>query len=250
MKMLENKVSIITGGGSGIGKATAMLFAENGSKVVISDIDEDNGKKVVKEIKEKGGEAIFVKADVSKPEDSERTVNTAKNEFGKLDIAINNAGIGGDQELIGDYPIDSWQNVININLSGVFYGMKYQLPAMVENGSGSVVNVASILGKVGFETSSAYVAAKHGVIGLTKNAGLEYGGENVRINAVGPGFIKTPLLEENLDEETMNQLVGLHPVGRLGEPEEVAELLLWLASDKASFANGTYYPIDGGYLAR
>lgn len=250
MKTLENKVAIITGGGSGIGKSTALLFAENGAKVVVSDIAEEHGNAVVKEIVDKGGEAIFVKADTSKPEDSERTVNEAVKAFGKLDIAVNNAGIGGPQATVGEYPLDGWQKVIDINLNGVFYGLRYQIPAMEKNGSGSIINVASILGQVGFPYSSAYVAAKHGVVGLTKNAGIEYAQRGVRVNAVGPAFIHTPLLDENLTPEQMEGLKAAHPVGRLGKPEEVAELFLWLASDKSSFATATYYALDGGYLAQ
>ncbi|GLB49219.1 SDR family NAD(P)-dependent oxidoreductase [Neptunitalea lumnitzerae] len=250
MKILDNKVAIITGAGSGIGKATATLFAENGAKVVVTDVNEEHGKQVVEDIKTKGGEAIFVKADTSKPEDSERTVNEAVKTFGKLDIAVNNAGISGAQAPIGDYPIDSWDKVIAVNLNGVFYGMRYQLPAMEKNGKGSIINVASILGAVGFAHSAAYVAAKHGVVGLTQNAGIEYAAKGIRVNAVGPGFIKTPLVESSLSKEEYDGLASLHPIGRLGEPEEVAELFVWLASDKASFATGAYYPVDGGYLAK
>lgn len=250
MKILDNKVAIITGAGSGIGKATATLFAENGAKVVVTDINQEHGNQVVEEIKAKGGEAIFVKADTSVPEDSERTVNEAIKTFGKLDIAVNNAGISGDQASIGDYPIESWDKIIAINLNGVFYGMHYQLPAMEKNGKGAIINVASILGAVGFANSAGYVAAKHGVVGLTKNAGIEYAAKGIRVNAVGPGFIKTPLVENSLSKEEYDGLASLHPIGRLGEPKEVAELFVWLASDKASFATGAYYPVDGGYLAK
>jgi NAD(P)-dependent dehydrogenase (short-subunit alcohol dehydrogenase family) len=152
--------------------------------------------------------------------------------------------------MTADYPIDGWQKAIDINLSGVFYGMKYQIPAILKSGGGSIVNNASILGQVGTKLSPAYVAAKHGVVGLTKAAALEYAGQKLRINSIGPGYIKTPLVMESLDEQTLNYLVGLHPIGRMGEADEVAELFLWLASDKASFATGTYYAIDGGYLAQ
>jgi len=170
-------------------------------------------------------------------------------QFGKLDIAVNNAGIGGAQQPVGEYPIEAWDKVIAINLSGVFYGMRYQIPAMLKNGAGSIINVASILGSVGFANSAAYVAAKHGVVGLTKSAALEYSAKGIRVNSVGPAFIKTPLLK-GLDKDLLNQLIKVHPIGRLGEADEVAQMFLWLASDKASFATGAYYPIDGGYLAQ
>lgn len=247
---LKDKVSIITGGGSGIGEHTALLFAKNGSKIVVTDINEEHGKAVVEKVKKEGVEAIFVKADTSNPEDSKRSVEEAVKAFGKLDIAVNNAGIGGPQQPIGEYDIEGWDKVISVNLSGVFYGMRYQIPEMLKNNGGSIINVASILGQVGFAQSGAYAAAKHGVIGLTQNGALEYAKEGVRINAVGPGFIKTPLIDENMTDEQQEQLVALHPIGRLGKPEEVAELFLWLAGDKSKFVNGSYYPIDGGYLAQ
>lgn len=249
MKNLESKVAIITGAGSGIGKATALLFAKEGAKVVVSDISEKNGDSVVEEIKKAGGEAFFVKADSSKAEDNEALVKQTIDKYGALDIAVNNAGIGGPLGLTGEYPIDGWQKVIDINLSGVFYGLRYQIPAMLTKG-GSIVNIASILGQAGTKYSPAYVAAKHGVVGLTKAAALEYADKNIRINSVGPGYIKTPLVVNSLDEATLNGLVGLHPIGRLGEAEEIAELILWLASSRSSFVTGSYYAADGGYLAQ
>lgn len=249
MKLLENKVAIITGAGSGIGKAAAILFAKEGAKVVVSDISEANGNSAVEEIKKNGGEAFFVKADSSKAEDNEALVKQTVQKYGTLDIAVNNAGIGGALGLTGEYPIDGWKKVIDINLSGVFYGLRYQIPAMLEKG-GSIVNIASILGQAGTKGSPAYVAAKHGVVGLTKAAALDYGDKNIRINSVGPGYIKTPLVTNTLDESAVNGLVGLHPIGRLGESEEIAELILWLASPKSSFVTGAYYPADGGYLAQ
>jgi len=163
---------------------------------------------------------------------------------------VNNAGIGGPAAPTGEYPLDGWEKVIGVNLNGVFYGMRYQIPAMLKSGGGSIINIASILGQVGFAYSSAYVAAKHGVVGLTKNAAIEYAAQGIRVNSVGPGFIKTPLLDKNLSEEQMAGIAALHPIGRLGRAEEVAELVLWLASDKASFVTGSYHAVDGGYLAR
>lgn len=249
MKLLENKVAIVTGGGSGIGKAISLLYAAEGAKIIVSDINQEHGNEVVSEITAKGGQAVFVKADTSKPGDHKNLVDQAVHQFGALNIAVNNAGIGGPIGPVGEYPFDGWDKVISINLSGVFYGMRYQVTEMLKSGGGSIVNMASILGKVGTKGSAAYVAAKHGVIGLTESAALEYADKKIRINAVGPGYIKTPLLE-SLDSATLNMLVGLHPIGRLGTVEEVAELALWLSSDKASFVTGSYYNIDGGYLAQ
>jgi len=240
MKSLDNKTAIVTGGGSGIGRAIALLYAAEGAKIVVSDIDEKGANETVTQIKDKKSEAIFIKADTSKPGDSKKLVEETVKKFGGLHIAVNNAGIGGPISFTGEYPIDGWDKVIAINLSGVFYGLRYQIPAMLGSGGGSIVNIASILGKVGTKGSPAYVAAKHGIIGLTETAALEYADKKIRINSIGPGYIITPLLSA-LDDATMRSLVGLHPMGRLGTAEEVAELALWLNSDKASFVTGSYY---------
>jgi NAD(P)-dependent dehydrogenase (short-subunit alcohol dehydrogenase family) len=250
MKNLENKVAIVTGGGSGIGKAISLLYSREGAKIVVSDVNEQGGNETISEIQAQGGEAIFVKADTSKPDDSKNVVEQAVKKFGGLHIAVNNAGIGGPLKPIGEYPIDGWDKVISINLSGVFYGLRYQIPAMLNSGGGSIVNIASILGKVGTPNSCAYVSAKHGVVGLTEAAALEYAKQNIRVNSIGPGYIITPLLTKSLDEAAMKALVGLHPMGRLGKSEEVAELALFLNSDKSSFVTGCYYNVDGGYLAQ
>jgi NAD(P)-dependent dehydrogenase (short-subunit alcohol dehydrogenase family) len=247
---LKDKVSIVTGAGSGIGREIAYKLGEQGSRVVVSDINEDGGHQTVRAITSKGGQAAFFKADTSKPNDNEALVAEAVKRFGALHVAVNNAGIGGPTAPVGEYPLDGWEKVIAINLSGVFYGMRYQLPALKTAGGGSIVNIASILGQVGFRNSAAYVAAKHGVVGLTKNAALEYAPDKIRVNVVGPGFIKTPLVEKTMDAAAMKALEGMHALGRLGEPSEVAELVLWLASDKASFVTGSYYAVDGGYLAQ
>ncbi len=250
MKDIDGKVAIVTGAGSGIGRAVALCYAREGAKVVVSDINETGGMETVKLIKAADGEAVFIKADVSKPSENESLVRKTVNLFGGLHIACNNAGIGGPLAPTGEYPVDGWDKVISINLSGIFYGMRYQIPSILNSGGGSIVNMTSILGIVGTKNSPAYVAAKHGIIGLTRTAALEYADKNLRINSVGPGYILTPLLTNTLDNATLRALSGMHPVGRLGTSEEVAELVLWLSSSKASFVTGSYYTIDGGYTAQ
>jgi NAD(P)-dependent dehydrogenase (short-subunit alcohol dehydrogenase family) len=249
-KLLKNKVALVTGAGSGIGREIACSYAAEGARVVVSDINEAGGAETVARIVARDGRAIFVRADTSKPADSEALVSAAIEEFGALHVATNNAGIGGPSAPVGEYPIDGWDRVLAVNLSGVFYGMRYQIPAMLEAGGGSIVNISSILGQVGFRNSAAYVAAKHGIVGLTQSAALEYGSRKIRVNTVGPGFIKTPLLENAMTPEGLKMVEGLHALGRLGESPEVAELVLWLSSEKASFVTGGYYAVDGGYLAQ
>jgi len=248
--LLKDKVALVTGAGSGIGREIALKFCAAGARVMVSDINEDGGQSTVRQVSSAGGQAAFFKADTSVPSNNEALVNEAVKRFGALHIAVNNAGIGGPQARTGEYPIDGWDKVIAINLSGVFYGMRYQLPAMKNAGGGCIVNIASILGQVGFRNSSAYVAAKHGVVGLTKASALEHAPDKIRVNAVGPGFIRTPLVEKALDAAALKALESMHALGRLGESAEVAELVLWLSSEKASFVTGGYYPVDGGYLAQ
>ena len=245
----SDKVALVTGAGSGIGEACAVAFAEGGAAVVVSDLDEQGGQRVVKAIEDSGGRASFIKTDVSDAEALEATVAHTLETFGKLDIAVNNAGIGGELNPIGEYSPEGWRKVIEVNLNGVFYGLRYQIPAMLQNGGGAIVNMASILGSVGTAGSGAYVAAKHGVVGLTKSAALEYSAQGIRVNSVGPGYIKTPLLE-TVGEEALDALAQLHPIGRLGEPAEVARLVMFLCSDDASFVTGGYYTVDGAYTAQ
>ncbi|WP_028123213.1 SDR family NAD(P)-dependent oxidoreductase [Epilithonimonas tenax] len=248
MKILDNKVALVTGGGSGIGLAIAKLYAKEGAKVLVSDINVEHGQAAVDDIKSAGGEATFVKADTSDPEQVEALVKATVETYGRLDIACNNAGIGGEANQTGDYTLDGWKKVTGINLDGVFYGCKYELTQMEQNGGGVIVNIASIHGTVAAPLSSAYTSTKHAVVGLTKNIGAEYGQKNIRCNAVGPGYIDTPLLNQ-LDKAQKDALIAKHPMGRLGTSEEVAELVLFLSSEKSSFMTGGYYLIDGGYTA-
>jgi NAD(P)-dependent dehydrogenase (short-subunit alcohol dehydrogenase family) len=247
---LAGKTALVTGASSGIGKAVALLYAQHGANVLVSDLDAEKGQVVVEQIRGMDVQSQFILADVGDPIDCERLVTEAVNRYGKLDIACNNAGIGGEQNKVGDYSLEGWQNVIDVNLVGVFYCMKYQLLQMEKQGHGAIINMASILGQVGTQLSSAYVAAKHGVVGLTKAAALEYAARGIRVNAVGPAYIETPLLTKHMTDEALDALAGLHPAGRLGKPDEVAELVVWLSSAKASFVTGAYYPVDGGYLAQ
>ncbi len=247
MKNLEGKVALVTGGASGIGKACVALFLDEGAKVVFTDLNESLGQQVAAAM---GANAHFVKADAGSAEDNKMIVAACMEKFGALHIAVNNAGIGGEANTVADMSLEGWKRVIDINLNGVFYGMHYQIPAMLQSGGGSIINISSILGMVGFANSSGYVAAKHGVVGLTKAAAWEYGTQNIRVNAVGPAFIATPMLDENLNTDVLQFLATQHAVQRLGTATEVANLVAFLASDKASFATGSYYPIDGGYLAK
>jgi NAD(P)-dependent dehydrogenase (short-subunit alcohol dehydrogenase family) len=247
---LSGKVVLITGGGSGIGRASALAFAAEGVKVVIADIDEKGGKQTVSLIQEKGGQAIFQKADVSKSEDAEGMVHTTVKQYGSLDYAFNNAGIEGPDASIIDHSEEEWDQVVRINLKGVWLSMKYEIPQMLNQGKGVIVNNASILGVVGSEGVCAYVAAKHGVVGLTKTAALEYATRGIRVNAVCPGYIQTPLMGRigaTADSKLLLTLMGLHPMKRLGKPEEIASAVVWLCSDAASFITGHNMLVDGGY---
>lgn len=249
-QQFAGKVALVTGGASGIGEACARTLARGGAKVVIADWNSDLGAQTATTLQQAGSDALFHRVDVADPASVEHMVATTITAYGRLDIAVNNAGIGGEAKPTGEYSLESWQQVIDVNLNGVFYCMRYEIPAMLQQGSGAIVNMASILGSVGFATAPAYVAAKHGVVGLTKAAALEYSKQGIRINSVGPGFIKTPLLASNLDEPTQAYLSGLHAIGRMGEAEEVAALVAFLCSDQASFLTGGYYLVDGGFTAQ
>ena len=246
---VQGRSAIVTGGGSGIGRAVALTLAASGASVVVTDINQEPADAVVAEIRAAGGVAEAFVGDSSDPASSEAAIAVA-NALAPLKIAVNNAGIGGAAATIGDYPIDSWQKVMDVNLNAVFYGLKFQLPAIAANGGGSIVNMASVLGSVGIPMSSAYVTTKHALLGLTKNAALEYGAQGVRTNAVGPGFIHTPLVDANLDADAQEFLAAKHALGRLGTSQEVADLVAFLVSDAASFITGSYYLVDGGYAAQ
>lgn len=244
-----DKVALVTGGASGIGEACVKTFALGGAKVAIADVNEEVGEEVAETAKRLGGEAVFLRVDVTHAEAVEKMVADVVAAFGGLDIAVNNAGIGGEANAVGDYSIDGWQRVIDVNLNSVFYCMRYEIPEMLKRGGGTIVNMASILGSVGFRSAPAYVTAKHGVVGLTKAAALDYGRQGIRVNSVGPGFIKTPMLAA-LDEPTQAHLAGRHAMGRMGESQEVADLVAYLCSEQASFLTGGYYLVDGGYTAQ
>ena len=244
----NGRVALVTGAGSGIGTAVAEALARAGAKVAVQDIGLEKAQEVAQAITTAGGQALALGGDVADPAAVETTVNQTVSWGGGLAYLVNNAGIGGPGGPTGDYPLDGWRKVMGINLDGVFYGLRYGIPAIVKSGGGAIVNIASILGNVVFANAPAYVAAKHAVVGLTKAAAIDHAKDGVRVNAIGPAFIDTPLLA-GFDQAARNWLISMHPQGRLGRAEEVAALTTFLLSDQASFITGSYHLVDGGYCA-
>lgn len=249
-KIFQDKVAIVTGGSFGIGRAAAIAFAAAGAKVVIADWVEDD--ETLRIIKSAGGDAIFVKCDVSDEHSVKRMVEKTIAQYGKLDYAFNNAGIEGQSASTHECTNENWDKTIGINLKGVWYCMKCEITQMLKQKKGAIVNNASIAGLVGFPNIPAYVASKHGVIGLTKNAALEYAKLGIRVNVVCPGVIKTPMIDRftGKNKEVEKQFESMEPIGRLGQPEEVAQAVIWLCSDAASFVTGHSMAVDGGWVAQ
>lgn len=245
----SGRTAIVTGAASGLGREIALELGASGALVIVSDLKDEACRAVVDEIAAAGGKAKAFAADVTDEDAMHAMASFAEKDCGGLHMAVNNAGIGGPSMPTGDYPSQDWRRVIDINLNGVFYGMRWQIPAMLRTGGGSIVNMSSILGSVGFANSAPYVAAKHGLLGLTKTTAMEYAQQGIRVNAVGPAFIDTPLLSANLSPEVMEGLAALHPMGRIGNPAEVSALTCFLLSDRASFITGSYHLVDGGYTA-
>jgi len=248
----DGKIALVTGGGTGIGRATAIAFAREGASVVIGNRNSKAGEAVVKAIQDNGGQASFLRTDVSSEEDVKALIEHAVATYGRLDVAFNNAGIGGAAGPLADQTSDNFDAIMGINVKGVWMSMKYEIREMLKTGGGAIVNNSSVGGLVGFASVGIYSASKHAVMGLTKSAALEYSAHGVRVNAVNPAVIRTPMAEglAKMRKGKPDDFAAMHPIGRIGEPEEVAEAVLWLCSDKASFVTGTAMCVDGGFTVQ
>ena len=249
-EQLDSRVTLITGGGSGIGRATALACAEEGNRVIVADSDAEGGEETQRQIEDRGGQALFIRADVSQTADVEALFSQAVKQYGRLDCAFNNAGIEGESVALAESTEEVWDRVLGVNLKGVWLCMKYELRQMLKQGSGAIVNNASFLGLVGSSSNPAYTASKHGVVGLTKSAALAYAKSGIRVNAVCPGLVQSPLTDRKFASfpERKDAAIARHPIGRLGTTKEIAAVVVWLFSDAASFVTGHSLAVDGGYV--